>query len=130
MSGLQEVLENKRNIEHLSKAHASGKLSHAYIINGPEGSGKRTLVDFIAAGLLCDKTHESDEGPTLFDLMGGQKPALRRLDQGPCGQCSACLKSLSGNHPDIIYLSREKEKLISVKDIRQQLIDDIAVKPY
>ena len=131
MFELTEVLENKKNIEHLSKAHEKGKLSHAYIINGANGSGKRTLVRFIAAGLLCDKTHDSeDDQPSFFSMMGMEKPPLRSLSQGPCRECPSCAKTLSGNHPDIIYVRHEKANLIKVDEIRDQVIDDIAVKPY
>ena len=132
MSEITEILGNKKNIEHLSKAHAMGKLSHAYIINGPAGSGKKTFVNYIAKGLLCDemRADEDDGQADLFAMLGAQKPEPRRLSQGACGSCPACVKAASGNHPDIINVTHEKPKLISVDEIRQQVIDDIAVRPY
>ena len=30
-------------------------LSHAYILSGPAGSGKRTLAGLLAAALVCDR---------------------------------------------------------------------------
>ena len=127
-----EILENKRNIEHLSEAQAKGRMSHAYIINGSEGSGKKTLASYIAASLLCNGMGEAetDGQADIFAMFGAPKPAARTLKDGPCGSCPACTKSLSGNHPDIICLRREKEKVIRVEEVRQQIIDDISIKPF
>lgn len=132
MSEFTEILGNSKNIEHLSDAFTRGKLSHAYIINGPAGSGKKTLVNYISAGILCEQMH--DDSPSgqqdLFSAFGMSAPKKRTLSDGPCRSCSACAKTASDNHPDIIRLKREKEKVISVKDIRQQIIADMAIKPY
>ena len=127
-----EILENKRNMEHLAEAFARDRLSHAYIINGPAGSGKKTFARYFAAALLCDKMHDGgDDGQTdLFSMFAIEKPKAARLSDGPCGSCPACAKSLSGNHPDIIFLRREKEKIIQVGEVRQQIIDDVSIKPY
>ena len=132
MQQITEILENKRNIEHLSEAFARDRMSHAYIINGPAGSGKKTFAHYFAAALLCDKMHGggNDGQADLFSMFAIGKQAVPRLSDGPCGSCSACAKSLSRNHPDIIYLKREKEKVIQVGEVRQQIIDDINIKPY
>ncbi|MBE6017539.1 MAG: DNA polymerase III subunit delta [Lachnospiraceae bacterium] len=132
MQQITEILENKRNIEHLAEAFARDRLSHAYIINGPAGSGKKTFARYFAAALLCDKMHGGgDDGQTdLFSMFAIEKPKEARLSDGPCGSCPACAKSLSGNHPDIIFLKREKEKVIQVGEVRQQIIDDVSIKPY
>lgn len=127
-----EILENKKNLEHLSKAHEKDRLSHAYIVNGPAGSGKRTFADYIAAALLCDRIGgaEDDGQADIFSMFTGASPKKAQLSDGPCGSCPACVKSMSGNHPDIIYLKREKEKSIQVDEVRRQIIDDIGIKPY
>lgn len=132
MPQMTEIIGNKKNIDHLSEAFARDRLSHAYIINGPDGSGKKTFAGFIAASLFCEKMHgDSDDGQAdLFSMFAIEKPKAPSLSDGPCGNCSACAKSLTGNHPDIIYLKREKEKVIQVDEVRQQIIDDINIKPY
>lgn len=48
----------------------------------------------------------------------------------PCMQCTSCKKALSKNHPDIINITHEKPNSIGIEEIRQQLIDDVAIKPY
>src|SRR5699024_10166932 len=48
----------------------------------------------------------------------------------PCRECHACRQVLSGNHPDIIYVTHEKPASIGVDDVRRQINDTIQVKPY
>ncbi len=116
MAGYTKILGNEKNIAHLTKAIASGKLSHAYIINGPEGSGKKTLAMYMAAALLC-----SD--PKVSQTEAGRGVA-------PCGMCSSCIKAFSGNHPDIIRTVHEKPNVLTVGELREQVINDVAIGPY
>ena len=41
----------------------------------------------------------------------------------------ACMQAASRNHPDIIHITHEKSR-IGVDNIRNTLIDDIAIKPF
>lgn len=91
---------------HLTDAIKDNKISHAYIFAGEDGSGKMMLAERFAAALQCDG------GPDR-----------------PCGCCINCMQSESRNHPDIIYVTHEK-KNIAVDDIRNQLVNDVAIKPY
>ncbi|MBR6030225.1 MAG: DNA polymerase III subunit delta' [Clostridia bacterium] len=59
-----------------------GSFSHASLITGPDGVGKRTLSELLTAWLLCERE-------------GGEKP---------CGTCAACVQALRGTHPDVITL--------------------------
>lgn len=45
------------------------------------------------------------------------------------GICKSCKQAESHNHPDIIYITHDKSS-ISVNDIREQLNNDISIKPY
>lgn len=45
-------------------------------------------------------------------------------------ECHACKQVLSGNHPDLIYVTHEKPNSIGVDDIREQINDTIMVRPY
>lgn len=106
MSEIAKLIGNKKNTEHLLKAAKLGKLSHAYIINGAKGSGKKTFAAHISRALLCES------------------------ESKPCGTCPACIKALTHNHPDIIWVEHEKEKLVSVKEVREQVIYDVDTAPY
>ena len=45
-------------------------------------------------------------------------------------QNDLCKQALHGNQPDIVRVSHEKPTTISVDDIRQQVNNDIVIKPY
>lgn len=106
MKKFEDVIGHEQVIEHMQTAIEKGRVSHAYILNGEAGSGKKMLADIFAATLQCE-----EHGTT------------------PCGQCKSCLQASSGNHPDIVKVTHEKAS-ISVDDIRTQLNADIDIKPY
>ena len=84
-------------------------VSHAYILNGERGSGKKMLANLFAMSLQCQNRQE---------------------DGDACGKCQSCKQAVSGNHPDIIRVTHEKPNTISVDDIREQVNNDIVIKPY
>ena len=44
--------------------------------------------------------------------------------------CHSCKQVISDNHPDIKRLITEKPNLIRVDEIRQQVVNDVGIKPY
>lgn len=107
MAGFKDIIGHKQIIEHLQNAITMDKISHAYIINGPDKAGKMMLAEAFARALQCEN---------------GEKDG--------CGVCHSCKQAINHNHPDIIYVSHEKPNTISVDDIRSQLNNDIVIKPY
>lgn len=107
MAGFTDIIGHEQIIEHLQNAITMGKVSHAYIFNGPDKSGKKMLAEAFAMTLQCEK--------------GGSSP---------CGECHSCRQAVSHNQPDIIYVQHEKPNTLSVDDIRTQVNHDIEVKPY
>ena len=107
MPGFEEIVGHKEIIRHLQNAIRLGKVSHAYIFSGETGCGKKLLATAFAMSLQCEQ---------------------RGVD--PCLTCSSCKKAMSKNHPDIINITHEKPNSIGIEDIRSQLIDDVAIKPY
>ena len=103
----QEIIGHEKIKEHLQNAIRMDKVSHAYIFNGPDKSGKMMLAERFAMALQCEE----------------KKPT-------PCGECHSCKQALHHNQPDIVYVRHEKPNVISVDDIRTQLNHDIVVKPY
>lgn len=72
------------------------KLSHAYIIAGPAGTGKHELAGQLAAAWVC--ASEEDR---------------------PCGVCAGCRKAMAGIHPDITWLRPpEGKREITVDQVR------------
>ena len=80
-----EVIGQERARGVLARVLSGGRVPHAFLFHGPEGTGKRLVADLFARSLLC-----ASPGP----------------DAAGCGTCSACRKALHGNHPDLFVISR------------------------
>ena len=107
MSRFRDVVGHKDIIKYIQSSVEQKKVSHAYILNGERGSGKKLLARLFAMTLQCES---------------GQAE--------PCGKCRSCKQVDSGNHPDIITVTHEKPGSIGVDDIRTQVNADIQIKPY
>ena len=51
MSGFKDVVGHKNIIQYIGNAVNSGMVSHAYILNGEKGSGKKLLANLFAMSL-------------------------------------------------------------------------------
>ena len=85
MRGLEALCGNGSVKRRLS---AGRGLSHAYILAGPAGCGKRTLAAVLSQALVCS-------GP----------------GEVPCGTCSDCRKAAAGIHPDILRAGADGKEL-------------------
>ncbi|MBQ2705672.1 MAG: DNA polymerase III subunit delta [Agathobacter sp.] len=107
MAGFRDIIGHNQIVDHLKNAIRMEKISHAYIFNGESNAGKMMLAEAFAMALQCE--NHGDE---------------------PCMECRSCHQAKEHNQPDIIYVSHDKPNVISVDDIRQQLNNDIVIKPY
>lgn len=107
MPGFEKIVGHEQIVTHLKNAMKLGKVSHAYILSGEKGCGKKLLADVFAETLQCEKKGTE-----------------------PCRSCHSCIQAESGNHPDIIHVTHEKPNSISVDDIREQVVNDVLIKPY
>lgn len=104
--GFEKVIGHKKIINHLQNVIDGDRPSHAYIFHGEDGVGKNMVARIFAKGVLCE-SHETR----------------------PCGICRSCRQFESGNNPDFFNVTHEKS-IISVDDIRTQIIDNMAIRPY
>ena len=90
---------NKRAQETLAAFVNGGRFPHALLLEGPEGSGRRTFAREIAAALFCRGEHK------------------------PCGSCNQCRTVLEQNHPDVEYYggdgSRRSFHIDTIRQLRQ-----------
>ena len=107
MVGFNNIIGHEEIIRYLKNAMQTGKVSHSYIFTGGAGSGKKLLATTFAMTLQCEQ--------------GGTEP---------CQKCESCKKAIGKNHPDIIMVNHEKPGTITIDEIREQVIHDVAIKPY
>lgn len=108
MARFSDIVGQEQIKEHLQNAMERKKVSHAYIIQGERNAGKEFLAKVFAMALECENPQNGE----------------------PCQECHSCKQALSGNHPDIMFISHEKPNVIGVDDIRSQINGDVAIKPY
>ncbi len=103
----QHIIGHEDIIRHFKSSMEMDRVGHAYIICGEDESGRSSLAFSFAKTLQCESGG--------FD---------------PCNACPSCKKADSGNHPDIINVQHEKPNLISVEEIRDQVVDTMSIRPY
>ena len=86
----------------LGAAHEQGRMPHALLIHEAPGSGGDWLAAWAAALVLCER------GMTA-----------------PCGECSACRRVVSLNHPDVSWVRLQEEsrqlRIEQVRDLSAEL---------
>ena len=96
---MTELLYNRKANATLANLAAGGRFPHTLLIEGPEGSGKKTAAWQAAKTLLCE---------------GEPKP---------CGRCAHCVKADKRVHPDVRYYTVPEGKkefpVETVREIRQ-----------
>lgn len=100
-----DFLGNDGIKQRLNEAERAGRLSHAWLLIGPEGSGRHTLARQLIAAMQCTADGER-----------------------PCMRCTACKKVLSDMHPDVITVDAPDKKTIPVKLVRDACAD-LFVRP-
>lgn len=85
--------------DQLVRGMSEDRVAHALLFTGPEGLGKHEFAIHYARALLCTAPGPSAE---------------------PCGECTGCVQSQSGSHPDLTEIGVLEDKLaIGVDQIRQ-----------
>ncbi len=85
---IKSLLENQPEvIKFLKNSHDSKYLSHAYLFEGPNGSGKYEAAIYTAMMLLC------------------------RSDDRPCLRCNNCIKIEKGTHLNLIVIEPQNDMI-------------------
>ena len=106
---LTDIVGNLALRRRLGDDVLAGKLPHACILEGPEGTGKHTIAKMTAAALVCTAHHD---------------PSLPI----PCLRCPPCRKVLEGKSPDVITIGCEGKATIGVDALRF-LKEDVRIVP-
>lgn len=129
------VIGNGAMLDKLERDVREGKLSHAYILDGPSGSGRHTIAKWLCAAIACENRpnqgnrYEDEDQFSMFDAF--DPLPSRTVDPTaplPCGICPACRKLLDGNCPDVRFIGRDGKASIGVDSIRF-LKQDVLLAP-
>ncbi len=107
MDKMEDIVGQEEIVQFFRRSIRQNKISHAILLHGEKHSGKHFMARIFAAALCCERGGES-----------------------PCGECRSCRMAAGNNHPDIVTVQHEKPTSFGVKEIRQGLVDDIAIRPY
>lgn len=119
MADLKDILGNETVKEHFRAAVLQEKVSHAYILEGEKGSGKKMLASAFAKILQCEHRGRA---------AGMQHTGEEEFEA--CGTCTSCIQMENGSQPDVIWVRHEKPAVISVSEIREQVVNTMDVMPY
>lgn len=96
-------------VDLLSQQIAHGRVSHAYLLTGPEGVGKRMLAIRLAQALNCPNPPQSGQ---------------------PCLVCPTCKKLERMQHPDLIVVQPEPgSRMLKVDQVRE-VQHNLSLVPY
>ena len=113
MNGIRQymssIIGNDELKNRLCRDISSNSLSHAYILEGETGSGRRTIALLCAAASACQNKHNAD-----FSL--------------PCMECISCKKILERKSPDVTFVGCEGKATIGV-DTTRFLKEDVHIIP-
>jgi DNA polymerase-3 subunit delta' len=97
----RDILGQEWVVSHLKTARQKGRLAHAYLFLGPEGVGKASTAQALAAALNCQTPLE---------------------DGDACGVCASCRRLAAGTHPDFLVIeptSEGHQPQIKIEQIRE-----------
>lgn len=93
--GFKELMGQNLLKSSLRSMITGGRITHAHLLEGPAGSGKKSWGKAMAKAILC----------------------LDRIEGDSCGSCVSCRMFQRDRHPGLITVKPEKQK-IKIEQIR------------
>ena len=107
------VVGQRHIVSTLEHAVAEGRLSHAYLLCGPRGTGKTTMARILAKALLCEHA--------------GAARAQGASGCMPDGTCPECRAIAEGSHPDVYELDAASRT--GVDNVREEIVNSVSFAP-
>lgn len=105
MESFLDVIGKKKAKSNIIKSIINDELSHAYLITGPEGIGKKIFANALANAILCNNPNRGI----------------------PCGKCNHCKSSLAKGNTELNKLNTNNN---SIKvDVIREIVHYISLKP-
>lgn len=101
MQTWQELMEHQPLAARmLTNSIKKNRISHAYVIQGERGTGRKELATLLAMTLFCTSRKEIE----------------------PCQECPVCHRIKTGNHPDVHWLEPDGNSIKNeqIKTLRRE----------
>lgn len=96
-----EVVGQDHITKTLKNQTKNKRIAHAYLFNGPRGTGKTSVAKILSRAVNC----------------------TNNMDGDPCNQCESCLGILDGSIMDVIEIDAASNNSVdNVRNIRDEII--------
>lgn len=96
----QDLVGQQHITQTLQNALRDGRFTHAYLFNGPRGTGKTSAAKIMAKAVNCE------HGPA----------------EEPCNTCDACIRITGGSVMDVIEIDAASNRGVEeIRDIRDKV---------
>lgn len=109
-ASMPQIAANEKLRRRICDDIINKRLSHAYIIEGAPGTGRKLFARSIAKALAC--LNKYSDGVPL-----------------PCDSCESCRKISEGLSPDVVFVRREEDKATVGVEAARFIKSDINIVP-